>query len=1099
MSEESRKSILFTFLFPDRKKSKYVERVNRLLAKKSGIDYESIKAFRSYLSSKENYWIVLAWFYKKNGDIFDKTIVIHLTDPSNPTRRFNLKDFFPSRSHFLTWVYPKNPLRSLISFVRTPSDEKRKLLSLILAEVNKDGMQWISSKRIHAFAFRPEFYKKSPLYRTIEITKKFKKGKRKLDIPNQQLKKVQKALRLILSPCVEKHFDKSVYGVAGRGGAQIFKNASEHSGREYIATFDISDFFPSTRISDVIRGLQYLKNKINDPTTGEPISHMCSWNVQKSVSFVAGEQDQKVKTCGWSDDAILLIAKLGTYRGRLPQGSPLSPLLANIAFMEKDNKILEYLQNDFRNGFKYTRYFDDLTFSITRKEAKRQNINTAKDFEKWVLEKILEGIIGHKDKDNNGKHRRIFVFENTKYRVNTFKTRSTRLIEKKSCFHNITGFSVSKNSVSLSRKKRGTLRLIRHKITKDLNLVKTAVDLTRLDSDEKYTQREPKWFDIKRGHCWEWKHRDQVFNKRKIGLEKMAIQMLRSRMQQRSALLNEKATIPTLETIGLDKEHHHLLRRVNPADENNWPEILQRILSYLWTGHYKASLDKKNRHKIFIVDDKDQQILSIELQNDVQLFLLSIEEVSKLVHFWNNLIGNYNFIKACPRDTEFTKIHIELDLLQDSIIEALSLDIKAPAHIQKISAVTLSQEDIEPVLSTHRFHGNASKLIVISERYRSKLNLDCLELKASERKMFCDPSESDIKHSDWLEVLNKICNIGIDRIPSSTFVPSVNLYDGSKFGKTYFDCLALNLYADNNEITCKENGRSHAYNILHEFYAQVPDQNEFNLQEYYVATFVNLFKDFFSNENASKENIVDEGNIGDYTVSNLWSNDINTKTDSLIDKLENNILEAQSSDTGIKLLKKKSLGTYLNLLSQKPQEYEEWPFLINNICIPLNNIIKDALNITLMQDYSKRQMEILTDKGKVVDHKRSLYLWDHFFMKNTEISNQCKGVFKTISACRHRIHGNVEISDIEEKKDIEGLIEPNKQVSTVLNRHWKQPNKKPQEFKREFEPFQFHPTESCTEIKILRMILIQGCVEALTVFNRGGYKPLPDPDEVGKS
>jgi hypothetical protein len=361
MSEESRK-IKFRLTFPNRKSKNYVAKVNRLIAEASGINYNNIKKFRSSLSSNLEFWGLLAWYYRRNGTIFNKRADV----------KFSLKDFFPSRGDFLTWVYPKNPLRSLISFARTPSKEKRKLVSLILAEVNnKDGYPWISSKRIHAFAFRPEFYKKSPLYRTIEITKKFKKGKRKLDIPNQQLKKVQKALQLILSPCVEKHFDNSVYGVGGRGGAQIFKNASAHSGREYIATFDISDFFPSTRISDVIRGFQYLKNKKNDPTTGEPISHMCSWNVQKteSMEFPVVEQDQKVKTCGWTDDAILLIAKLGTYRGRLPQGSPLSPLLANIAFMEKDNKILEYLQNDFIDGFKYTRYFDDLTFSITTKAS----------------------------------------------------------------------------------------------------------------------------------------------------------------------------------------------------------------------------------------------------------------------------------------------------------------------------------------------------------------------------------------------------------------------------------------------------------------------------------------------------------------------------------------------------------------------------------------------------------------------------------------------------------------------------------------------------------------------------------------------------------
>ncbi len=55
--------------------------------------------------------------------------------------------------------------------------------------------------------------------------------------------------------------------------------------------------------------------------------------------------------------------RLTTFNGALPQGAPTSPGLANLAFWDTEPAVVDGLQ---RNGFRYTRYVDDVTVSSTR-------------------------------------------------------------------------------------------------------------------------------------------------------------------------------------------------------------------------------------------------------------------------------------------------------------------------------------------------------------------------------------------------------------------------------------------------------------------------------------------------------------------------------------------------------------------------------------------------------------------------------------------------------------------------------------------------------------------------------------------------------------
>ena len=77
----------------------------------------------------------------------------------------------------------------------------------------------------------------------------------------------------------------------------------------------------------------------------------------------------------FDNEVAAFIARLVTYKGRLPMGAPTSPVLSNLVFQRED-LVLEAWAED--NGWRYTRYADDLTFSsqkeITAKQM-QQTIN----------------------------------------------------------------------------------------------------------------------------------------------------------------------------------------------------------------------------------------------------------------------------------------------------------------------------------------------------------------------------------------------------------------------------------------------------------------------------------------------------------------------------------------------------------------------------------------------------------------------------------------------------------------------------------------------------------------------------------------------------
>jgi RNA-directed DNA polymerase len=157
----------------------------------------------------------------------------------------------------------------------------------------------------------------SPLhYHEHKIAKKTG-GIRILHEPHPDLKEIQRWLSLeILSK-----LKVSKYSKAYRKGISLEDSVKFHVSRNMVLRLDIKDFFPSIRFGKVYEILINL---------------------------------------GYSKSVAVMIAKLLLRNDLLPQGSPASPTLSNIIFINLDTTIGAFCRE---REIYYSRYADDLTFS----------------------------------------------------------------------------------------------------------------------------------------------------------------------------------------------------------------------------------------------------------------------------------------------------------------------------------------------------------------------------------------------------------------------------------------------------------------------------------------------------------------------------------------------------------------------------------------------------------------------------------------------------------------------------------------------------------------------------------------------------------------
>jgi retron-type reverse transcriptase len=154
-------------------------------------------------------------------------------------------------------------------------------------------------------------------YKQFSIRKRSGSGYRTICAPSRQMKGIQRWILAFILRTV----DLPSACTAFREGCSIARNAEPHVRKAFVFNADIQDFFPSI-------------------TTRRVIGLFRSLGYGKEVAFG--------------------LARLTTYRGRLPQGAPTSPEIANLICRRLDSRLLGLCA---RRNWDYTRHCDDMTIS----------------------------------------------------------------------------------------------------------------------------------------------------------------------------------------------------------------------------------------------------------------------------------------------------------------------------------------------------------------------------------------------------------------------------------------------------------------------------------------------------------------------------------------------------------------------------------------------------------------------------------------------------------------------------------------------------------------------------------------------------------------
>jgi len=72
----------------------------------------------------------------------------------------DLRDSFPSRTALFEWLYQSRSLAEALSYVRFPSQSKRKFVRALLS-LSRDRDPWLTSRNLHSIAFSPSCYSRA--------------------------------------------------------------------------------------------------------------------------------------------------------------------------------------------------------------------------------------------------------------------------------------------------------------------------------------------------------------------------------------------------------------------------------------------------------------------------------------------------------------------------------------------------------------------------------------------------------------------------------------------------------------------------------------------------------------------------------------------------------------------------------------------------------------------------------------------------------------------------------------------------------------------------------------------------------------------------
>ncbi|MEZ5473360.1 MAG: reverse transcriptase family protein [Marinicella sp.] len=167
----------------------------------------------------------------------------------------------------------------------------------------------------------------------------------------------------------------------------IYSNAKEHLGSKVLICEDIKSFFPSTSSLNVNQVWQYFFN--------------------------------------FEPEIAKILTSLTTYKNQLPQGWKTSGYIANLVFWNNEYKLVKLMES---NGFKYTRFVDDIIVSSYR------NISVV---DKGLIIKSIVNMLAEKG----------YKLKRPKHQI---ATRNSQMF--------INGLLINSGKISIPRKERKAIR-----------------------------------------------------------------------------------------------------------------------------------------------------------------------------------------------------------------------------------------------------------------------------------------------------------------------------------------------------------------------------------------------------------------------------------------------------------------------------------------------------------------------------------------------------------------------------------------------------------------------------------------------------------------